>query len=103
MFEVGFSELVLLFVIGLLVLGPERLPKVATLLGRWVGRARRTASQLRHQLEREIALSELEERRKTHAAPTPRPPPPAPDKPAATSAPAPPDAQDEAPPPPPPG
>jgi sec-independent protein translocase protein TatB len=67
MFEVGFQELVLLFVIGLLVLGPERLPKVATHLGRWVGRARRTASHLRHQLEREIALAELEERRKNQA------------------------------------
>jgi Tat protein translocase TatB subunit len=65
MFEVGFDELILLFVIGLLVLGPERLPKVANQLGKWVGRARRTASHLRHQLEREIALAELEERRKT--------------------------------------
>jgi sec-independent protein translocase protein TatB len=72
MFEVGFQELVLLFVIGLLVLGPERLPKVATQLGRWVGRARRTASQLRHQLEREIALSEIEQSRKRK---TPNPPP----------------------------
>jgi Tat protein translocase TatB subunit len=65
MFEVGFDELILLFVIGLLVLGPERLPKVANVLGKWIGRARRTASHLRHQLEREIALAELEERRKT--------------------------------------
>lgn len=65
MFEVGFDELILLFVIGLLVLGPERLPKVANVLGKWVGRARRTASHLRHQLEREIALAELEDRRKT--------------------------------------
>lgn len=59
MFDVGFSELVLLFVIGLLILGPERLPKVASQIGRWVGRARRTANQLRHQLEREMALSEI--------------------------------------------
>jgi sec-independent protein translocase protein TatB len=59
MFDVGFTELLLLFVIGLLILGPERLPKVASQLGRWVGRARRTATQLRHQLEREIALDEL--------------------------------------------
>jgi Tat protein translocase TatB subunit len=77
MFEVGFSELVLLFVIGLLVLGPERLPKVATQLGRWVGRARRTASQLRHQLEREIALSEIEQSRKRKSASSPRPVAPA--------------------------
>lgn len=73
MFEVGFDELILLFVIGLLVLGPERLPKVANVLGKWVGRARRTASHLRHQLEREIALAELEERKKKHAAPAPKP------------------------------
>ena len=67
MFDVGFTELLLVFVIGLLVLGPEKLPKVATQIGRWVGRARRTASHLRHQLEREIALAELEERRKASA------------------------------------
>src|SRR5262252_1310780 len=60
MFDVGFGELVLLFVIGLLVLGPQRLPKVAAEVGKWVGRARRTATQLRRQLEREIELAELE-------------------------------------------
>jgi sec-independent protein translocase protein TatB len=59
MFEMGFQELVLIAVIGLLVLGPQRLPKVAAEIGKWVGRARRTASQLRRQLEREIELSEL--------------------------------------------
>ncbi|HZF30407.1 MAG TPA: Sec-independent protein translocase protein TatB [Gammaproteobacteria bacterium] len=70
MFDVGFGELVLLFVIGLLVLGPQRLPKVAAELGKWVGRARRTASELRRQLEREIELSEITQ-------PPPSPPPPA--------------------------
>jgi sec-independent protein translocase protein TatB len=59
MFDVGFSELVLLFIIGLLILGPERLPRVATQIGRWVGRARRTATQLRHQLEREMAMADI--------------------------------------------
>jgi sec-independent protein translocase protein TatB len=74
MFDVGFWEVGLLFVIGLLVLGPERLPKVATQVGRWVGKARRTATQLRHQLEREIALSEIAEnqkRREQTPSPTP--------------------------------
>jgi sec-independent protein translocase protein TatB len=60
MFEMGFMELVLVAVIGLLVLGPQRLPKVAAEVGRWIGRARRTATQLRRQLEREIELSEIE-------------------------------------------
>jgi sec-independent protein translocase protein TatB len=73
MFDVGFPELVLLFVIALLVLGPQRLPKVAAELGKWVSRARRTATQLRRQLEREIELSDLQ----------PPKPPPRPDAPAA--------------------
>jgi sec-independent protein translocase protein TatB len=60
MFDVGFMELVLVSVIGLLVLGPQRLPKVAAEVGKWIGRARRTATQLRRQLEREIELSELQ-------------------------------------------
>jgi sec-independent protein translocase protein TatB len=60
MFNMGPSELLLVCVIGLLVLGPKRLPKVAAEIGKWVGRARRTASQLRRQLEREIELSDIE-------------------------------------------
>ena len=59
MFDVGFSELVLLFVIGLLILGPERLPRVAAKIGRWVGRARRTATQLRMQFEREMTMQDI--------------------------------------------
>jgi Tat protein translocase TatB subunit len=59
-FDVGFPELVLVFIIGLLVLGPQRLPKVAAEVGKWVGRARRTASELRRQLEREIELSDVQ-------------------------------------------
>ncbi|HVY65811.1 MAG TPA: Sec-independent protein translocase protein TatB [Gammaproteobacteria bacterium] len=60
MFDVGFPELVLIFIIGLLVLGPQRLPKVAAEIGKWVGRARRTATELRRQLEREIELNDLQ-------------------------------------------
>jgi sec-independent protein translocase protein TatB len=62
----GFQELVVLFVIGLLILGPERLPRVAAQIGRWVGKARRTANQLRYQLEREITLADMEEKNKTN-------------------------------------
>ena len=61
---IGFTELLLLFVIGLLILGPERLPRVAAQLGRWIGKARRTANQLRFQMEREIALADIERARK---------------------------------------
>jgi sec-independent protein translocase protein TatB len=59
---VGFNELIVLFIIGLLILGPEKLPRVATQIGRWVGKARRTANQLRYQLEREIALADIDKK-----------------------------------------
>ena len=72
MFDVGFSELVLLFVIGLLVLGPQRLPKVAAEIGKWVGRARRTATQLRRQLEREIELADVQPPPKAPSEPAPK-------------------------------
>jgi sec-independent protein translocase protein TatB len=75
MFDVGMSELVLISIIGLLVLGPQRLPKVAAEIGKWIGRARRTATQLRRQLEREIELSELETPPQRPAPPAPQPPP----------------------------
>ena len=58
MFDVGFWELLLIFGVGLLILGPERMPRVASQLGRWIGRARRTASSLRRQLEQEIASAD---------------------------------------------
>ena len=65
MFDVGFSELLLIMVLALLVLGPQKLPKVVAEVGRWMGRARAMARQFREQLEVEAAESQ-------------RPPPPAP-------------------------
>jgi sec-independent protein translocase protein TatB len=53
MFEVGFTELLLIFALSLLVLGPQKLPKLAQQVGRWVGRARAMARQFRDQLEEE--------------------------------------------------
>ena len=54
MFDVGFWELVILFGLGLMVLGPERMPKVASQLGRWAGQARRMARNLTSQIQNEI-------------------------------------------------
>lgn len=62
MFEIGFSELVLVFVIALVVLGPERLPKAARTLGYWMGRARSTVNHLRNELEREAYSQDMRER-----------------------------------------
>lgn len=58
MFEVGFSELLLIAVIGLLVLGPQKLPGLARQVGRWMGRARTMARQFRDQLDEESFLEE---------------------------------------------
>ena len=51
---VGFSELIILALIGLIVLGPERLPRVASQIGRWLGQARRMTRVMRRQLEDEL-------------------------------------------------
>jgi sec-independent protein translocase protein TatB len=53
---VGFWELILLFLVGLIVLGPERLPRVANQLGTWLGQARRMTRVLKRQLEDELNL-----------------------------------------------
>jgi Tat protein translocase TatB subunit len=68
MFEVGFTEIVLIFGIALLVLGPKRLPKLAADVGRWAGRARAMARQLRTQLEQEVQFDPLQD--KARATPT---------------------------------
>ncbi len=75
MFEVGFTEILLICGIALLVLGPERLPKLASDLGRWAGRARAMARQLRTQLEQEVQYDPLKE--PSRPAPTIHTPAPA--------------------------
>ncbi|MBM4218070.1 MAG: twin-arginine translocase subunit TatB [Gammaproteobacteria bacterium] len=56
MFEVGFTEIILILGIALLVLGPEKLSKLANQVGRWAGRARAMARQLRQQLDEEVEI-----------------------------------------------
>ncbi len=51
---IGGSEFLLLCLIGLLVLGPERLPRVATQIGSWLGQARRMTRVMKRQLEEEL-------------------------------------------------
>ena len=59
MFDIGFSELLIIAVVALLVLGPERLPKAARFTGLWVRRARAQWYSVRSELERELAADEL--------------------------------------------
>jgi Tat protein translocase TatB subunit len=58
MFDIGFWELFILFGIGLIVLGPERLPRVAMKVGSWAGQARRTARSLTTQLRSELDVAQ---------------------------------------------
>jgi sec-independent protein translocase protein TatB len=79
MFDLGFSELIVVFVIALVVLGPTRLPQLAAKVGRWIGKARSMARQFREQLESEVQLEELNrmtEKRTGEPMPSTPPPPP---------------------------
>ena len=62
MFEGRFSEILIILVLALIVLGPERLPRVVSEAGRWVGRARAMARQFREQLEEEVQGDEARKR-----------------------------------------
>jgi sec-independent protein translocase protein TatB len=72
MFGIDFSEILVIFGIALVVLGPEKLPKLAQTIGRWVGRARGMARQFREQLEQE---AEALQRTTDLRAKAPAPPP----------------------------
>ncbi|HOP17926.1 MAG TPA: Sec-independent protein translocase protein TatB, partial [Gammaproteobacteria bacterium] len=61
MFDVGFFELVLIAVVALLVVGPERLPKLARTAGMWLGRGRRFINSVKDDIDREIKADELRE------------------------------------------
>jgi len=59
MFDIGFWELAIIAVVALLVIGPERLPRVARTAGLWLGRARHFVSTVKADIDREIAADEL--------------------------------------------
>jgi sec-independent protein translocase protein TatB len=59
MFDVGFSEIVVIAVVALIVIGPERLPKVARTLGHMFGRLQRYVNEVKADINREMELDEL--------------------------------------------
>lgn len=59
MFDIGFSELMVIGVVALLVIGPEKLPKVARTLGHLLGRAQRYVNDVKSDINREMQLDEL--------------------------------------------
>lgn len=59
MFDFSFGELAVIGTVALVVLGPERLPKVARQVGDWVGKAQRYVSQVKSDINREMELAEL--------------------------------------------
>ena len=61
MFDVGFQELTLIGVIALIVVGPERLPKMARTIGLWMGKIRYYVGQVKSDIEREVRAQELKE------------------------------------------
>lgn len=59
MFDIGFFELMLIGIVALIVIGPERLPRVARTLGKWVGRTRRFIANVKQDIDREIRQDEI--------------------------------------------
>lgn len=61
MFDFGFWELILIMLVGLIVIGPKRLPRVAAQVGEWLGRMRRLMHQFRQSVQQELQAEELKE------------------------------------------
>ena len=59
MFDVGFSEIIFIMVIALVVVGPERLPRIARTAGLWIGKLRGFVSSVKADIDRELATEEL--------------------------------------------
>jgi sec-independent protein translocase protein TatB len=59
MFDIGFSEIVLVMVIALIVVGPERLPRLARSAGLWIGKIRGFVASVKAEIDHELAAEEL--------------------------------------------
>lgn len=73
MFDFAFSEMLVVFVVALVVLGPTRLPGLVRKVGRWVGKARSMARDFREQLENEVNIEELNRAARGQAKREPQP------------------------------
>lgn len=60
MFDISFAELMMIAVVTLLVVGPEKLPKVARTMGAYVGRLQRYVAQIKEEVNREVRFEELQ-------------------------------------------
>lgn len=68
MFDIGFSELMLIALVGLIVIGPERMPKVARTVGHLLGRLQRYVGDVKADIKREMQLDELKKLQSDMAA-----------------------------------
>jgi sec-independent protein translocase protein TatB len=59
MFDIGFSELIMIGLVSLLVIGPERLPKVARIAGFWLGKTRNMVASVKAEIKQELQAEEL--------------------------------------------
>lgn len=64
MFDIGFPELMVVSIVALLILGPERLPEALRTLGLWMGRLRRSFTSIKTELEKELGMDDI--RRQLH-------------------------------------
>lgn len=62
MFDIGFLELMFIGVVGLLVLGPERLPKAARTAGLWIGKIKRSVSGMQREISAQLEAEELRQK-----------------------------------------
>lgn len=61
MFDIGFWELLLIAIVALVVVGPERLPKLVRVTGLWIGRANASIQSIRSEISRELRAEELKQ------------------------------------------
>ncbi|UZJ43228.1 Sec-independent protein translocase protein TatB [Marinimicrobium sp. C6131] len=64
MFDIGFFELLIIAIVGLVVIGPERLPEAARAVGLWIGRLKRSLRETRSELEKQLGADDI--RRQLH-------------------------------------